>query len=101
MKNVIKFLTFLIYSTCIFFIPNQKYVLFFVVINLMIIFFSKINIKHILNSTLNILPFVIFTFIINLILDDFENSIWIGIKLLIVCNITIIYSNTTDIVRNC
>ena len=33
-------------------------------------------------------------------LDEFYYAMWIGIKLIIVCNITIIYSNTTTIIRN-
>ena len=43
------------------------------------------------------MPFIIFTFIINCLLDDIMNAIWIGIKLLIVCNMTMIYSNTTTV----
>ena len=50
---------------------------------------------------MQVLPFIIFTFVINCVLDNVINAIWIGVKLLLVCNITIIYSETTSIDRNC
>lgn len=81
--------------------PNNKFILVAVIINLLLVISSKINIKKLLNSTISFLPFIIFTFLINCILDEFVNAFWIGIKLIIVCNITIIYSNTTSIMRDC
>lgn len=97
MKNVIRFLLFIIYSTSIFFIPNNNFIILFIILNLFIIIVSKINIKRVLKKSLQIIPFIIFTFIINCLLDNLYNAIWIGIKLFIVCNITIIYSETTSI----
>ena len=55
------------------------------------------SVNRIIKRTLNVMPFIIFTFIINCLLDDITNAIWIGIKLLIVCNMTMIYSNTTTV----
>ncbi len=101
MKNVIKFLCFIIYSTSIFFLPNNNFILIFIMLNLFIMFFYKINPKKVILKSMQVLPFIIFTFIINFILDNLYNAIWIGIKLLIVCNITIIYSETTSIARYC
>ena len=100
MKNVIKFLIFIIYSTSIFFMPNNVFILSFFILNLVILFISKLKPKKILKKSMQILPFIIFTFLINCILDNINNAIWIGIKLFIVCNITIIYSETTSITRN-
>lgn len=103
MKNVIKFLIFLIYSSSIFFLPNNKLILIFIIINLFAII-SLLNIKSIKNiivSTFKIFPFIIFTFVINCLLDNFINALWIGIKLIIVCNITITYSKTTNVIRSC
>lgn len=81
--------------------PNNKYILIAIIINLLLMIFSKTNIKKLLNSTTSFLPFIIFTFFINCILDDFTNAFWIAVKLIIVCNITVIYSNTTSVMRNC
>lgn len=99
MKNVIKFLLFITYSTSIFFFPNNNFILLFIIFNLFIMFLSKIQVKKIFIKTIKVLPFIIFTFIINCLLDSFTNALWIGIKLFIVCNITIIYSETTSITR--
>lgn len=99
MKNVIRFIGFIIYSTTIFFLPNNRIILLFLILNLCILLVKKLSIKKVFNKSIKILPFIIFTFIINILLDDFYNALWIGIKLFIVCNITIIYSETTNITR--
>ncbi len=99
MKNIIKLLLFIIYSTSIFFLPNNKFILIFILFNLFIMFINKIQPDKVVIKSIQVLPFIVFTFIINIILDDFYNALWIGIKLLLVCNITIIYSETTSISR--
>lgn len=100
MKNLISFIIFIVYDTLIFFLPNNEIILICVLINLILIILTKINIKRLFNSILGILPFIIFTFIINCFMDNFMNAIWIGIKLIIVCNITIIYASTTSVIRS-
>jgi len=101
MKNVINFLIFIIYSTVIFFLPNNKFIFILVIINFVLMFLSKKNVKKLLNSTVGFLPFIIFTFLINCILDEAINAFWIAVKLIIVCNITVIYSSNISIMRNC
>ena len=100
MINLISFILFIAYATVIFFLPNNLIILVCVLINLILMILIKVNIKRLLNNLLSILPFILFTFIINCFLDTFTNALWIGIKLIIVCHITIIYSNTTTITRN-
>lgn len=97
MNNVIKFIVFLIYTTSIFFLPNSKIILIPIAINLAFMLFMHSKMKEIIRGTIKILPFIVFTFLINCWLDTYLNAIWIGIKLLIVCNITIIYSKLTTI----
>lgn len=97
MKNVIRFLLFIIYSTIIFFLPNNKFIFLFVIFNIFVIFIKKIQLQKVIIKSTQVLPFIVFTFIINIILDNFSNALWVGIKLFIVCNITIIYSETTSI----
>lgn len=99
MKNVIRFLLFITYSTSIFFLPNNNFILLFIVLNLLLIFLKNIQIKKVFSKSIHILPFIIFTFIINCFLDSFSNALWIAAKLFIVCNVTIIYSETTNITR--
>lgn len=100
MKNVIKFFIFIIYNTSIFFLPNNKIILYFIVFNLLIMFINNIQPKKVISKSIQVLPFIAFTFIVNYILDNFSNALWIGIKLFIVCNITIVYSETTSIARS-
>lgn len=100
MKNAIKFLLFIIYSTSIFFFSNYQVILVFLFLNLLAITFMRKHAKDIFIRTFKILPFVLFTFMINCLLDTFTNALWVGIKLLLVCNITIIYSKTTTVTRN-
>lgn len=97
MKDVFKFLLFIIYATTIFFLPNNIYILICVILNLLIIFLFKLSIKKAFSNTLKIVPFVLITIIINILLDSFLFALWIGIKLLIVCNTTFIYSQTTTV----
>lgn len=99
MRNVMRFICFIIYSTIIFFIPNNRLILIFFVLNLCVVFIKKMSIKKIFDKSIKILPFVIFTFIINILLDNYYNALWIGIKLFMVCSITSIYSETTNITR--
>ncbi len=100
MNNIIKFLIFILYSTCIFFLPNNIFILFLVIVNLLVMLILKVSLKKVTSSMIKILPFIIFTFLINCIMDNYINATYIGIKLIIVCNITIIYANTTSILRN-
>lgn len=97
MIDLICFLMFLIYSTVVFFFPNNGLILIFVIINLILIIFMRRFWKSILRRTLGLFPFILFTFVFNCFLDTFSNAIWIGIKLYIVCNITMIYSCTTSV----
>lgn len=100
MKNVIKLLLFITYATCIFFLPNNKLIMFFFIFNIFIMFINQVQPKKVIAKSIQVLPFIAFTFIINYILDNFYNALWIGIKLFIVCNITIVYSETTNVARN-
>ncbi len=97
MKDVFKFLIFIIYATTIFFLPNQIYILSCLILNLIVILLCKLSFKKAFFNTLKIVPFVLFTFIINILLDSFVFALWIGIKLIIVCNTTFIYSQTTTV----
>ena len=99
MKNLIKFIIFIFYSTTIFFLPNNIVILVPLAINLLCMIIVKSKLKRIFKNLLNFLPFILFTAIINCILDNYINAMWIGIKLLLVCNITFIYASTTTTAR--
>ena len=96
MKDVIRFLIFIIYTTSVFFISNNKIILLFILINFIVIICKRIKLKRVIIRSIQILPFIVFTFIINYILDNYVYAFWVGIKLFLVCNITIIYSEITS-----
>lgn len=98
MSKAIIFLIFIIYSTIVFFMPNT-YVLVLLGINIFFMIIQRKYIKYIVFKTFKIFPFIIFTFLINCILDTFFNALWVSIKLIIVCNITLIYSSTIKIIE--
>ena len=96
MKNVISFLTFIIYTTLIFFTQNNCiYIAIATVINIIAMIIIKVNIKNALKNLLNILPFIALTGIINSILENYIYAMYISVKLILVCNITYTYSRTT------
>lgn len=98
MKDFIKFIIFIVATTTVFFLPNSIIISIMIIfINLVAILILKISMKKIFLGILKIMPFIIFTFIVNIILDNFYNAIWIGIKLILVCNITYIYSSISTI----
>lgn len=97
MKEVIKFLAFIIYATTIFFMPNQSIVLVILVINIIVMWVAKIRIKDTFKNIIKFVPFILFTVVVNCILADAKMALWVGIKLLLVCNITFLYSKTTTV----
>lgn len=98
---VASFILFLIYITAIFFLPNGGYLLYFLAVNL--IFAATLSFKYVTTfvkiwqKTLGIVPFILFTMVFNWWLDSWMSAAWIGLKLLIVCNATMIYSSTTTV----
>lgn len=97
---MIKFLLFLIYTTTVFFLPNHYYILVLIPINLFVMFiarfFARSSVRKIFFGMLKFLPFVLLTFLFNFWLDTLENAVWISYKLIIVCQITMIYASTTS-----
>ena len=96
MKKAIIFIGFLIYATTIFLIPNNLFLLTPVATNVILIIATKTSIKKTVKNLLKFLPFVLFTFIINCLLDTYINASCMSMKILLLCNITFIYSQTTS-----
>ena len=94
MKNLIKFILFLIYTIGIFFVKNYYVLVAVLGINLVITVVYKINLLNTTKSILKLFPFIIFTGIINLLFADLNFAILLSIKLILVCNISYIYSKT-------
>lgn len=85
-------IAFLVYTSLIFFIKEYYMLLAVLAINAILMLILKINIKKGIIFIMKLLPFIIFTSAINVILGNIELGILIGLRLILVCNITYIYS---------
>ena len=94
MKNLIKFILFLIYTVGIFFIDNYIVLACILAFNVMLTIINRINILNTIKSILKLLPFILFTVVINMIFAELKFSLLIGIRLILVCNISYIFSKT-------
>lgn len=92
MKSISKFIVFLISTISIFFINNLIFLLVLLLINVMIEMILKINLKKMYYNLSLLVPFITFTVIINILVDNFYNAILIGIRIIICYNITYIFS---------
>ena len=94
MKNLIKFILFLIYTIGIFFINNYAILGAIAVFNIILMIILKINLKNAINSIIKLLLFIVFTVIINIIFADLKFAILIGVRLILVCNLSYTFSKT-------
>ena len=99
MRNLIKFILFLIYSVGLFFIEDYMILALILIFNISIMIISKINLKNALNNTIKLLPFILFTVAINTIFADLKFSILIGIRLILIRNLTYIFSKTISYIE--
>ncbi len=94
--QIVKFLTFITYITAVFFLPNNWWVLLGVVINLgwgaAVCCQDFWRVAKICRGTARVLPLVLLTVVFNWWLDSWQAALWLGLKLTIVCNATMIYS---------
>lgn len=92
MLIVIEFIAFIIYTTLIFFIEDYSIIGIIFVINLILMFISNVNFRKSIFFILKVLPFILFTGGINLILGGIEVGILISVRLLLVCQITYVFT---------
>ena len=94
MKNIIKFILFLIYVIGIFFINNYFLLGIILLFNIFLLIISKISIKKSVINLMKLLPFILFTTLINIIFANLKEALLITIRLILVCNISYIFSKT-------
>lgn len=99
MKNVIKFIAFLIYTISIFFIKNYIILMSLFCINVLITVLLKIDFKRLFENFLILLPFILFTVLINIIFENIFLGILIGIRLILCYNITYAFSRLFTIME--
>ena len=94
MKNLIKFILFLMYTIGVFFVEDYISFGLIALLNIFLMIIAKINLKKAFKNTIKILPFILFTIAINLIFADLKFSILIGIRLILIRNLTYVFSKT-------
>lgn len=90
--TVIGLIAFIIYTSLIFFIKEYYLLAGSLIINIILMFILKINIKKASLFILKLLPFILFTAIFNLIFGDVKLSTLVSLRLILVCNITYVFS---------
>ncbi len=94
MKNLIKFILLIIYTVFIFFINSYKLLGIVAFINISLAILLKLNIKEMLKNLAKIFIFIVFTIIVNSLIESLNYAMVIAIKLVLICNITYIFSRT-------
>ena len=90
--NIIKFVFFLTYVFFIFFVKSNIALIGALAIDITLIIVHKINLKSLIDNLIKISTFVLITAIINAFVVDINYAIIIGIKLILVCIMTYIFS---------
>ena len=90
--NIIKFIFFLVYVILIFFMKNNIALIGALTIDIILIAIYKIDLKKLLNNLIKISIFVLITAIINAFIVDINYAVLIGIKLILVCIMTYVFS---------
>lgn len=92
MLQILGFILFLTYTCLIFFIKEYYLLGIVLIINILLMIILQENIKKVIISLLKIAPFIILTTAINIAFSGISYGILIGIRLVLVCNITYIYA---------
>lgn len=95
MKDVLKMIAFIIYTVLLFWVENSMLLLCAILFQIACMLICNISIRQALKAILYLMPFILFTFIINLFVMEKRYAILIGIRLIIICNMTYIYGKTT------
>lgn len=89
----INLILFLIYTSLIFFLKEPTTLICVALINLCLMLIFKISLKKMIMFILRLMLFILFTVLLNILLGSLEIGILIGIRLILVCSITYIYSS--------
>lgn len=96
-KNIFKFIIFIIYTIAIFFIKNPIIIAVLFLIDLSLFFISKLDYKNLLYNLKWASFVIIFTVIINIIFDSLYTGILFGVRLLLCYFTTYIFSKNIKI----
>ena len=92
MEDAIRFLLFIIYTALIFCIKDYRIIFLFIIINLILMIIGKIKIKEAGKNLAKLSPFIILVVVINMISNTIGYATVIGIRLMLVFNITYVFT---------
>lgn len=95
MKTVIKFIAFFIYTICLFWIKDINVLLGVFILQILFMLLCHVSISGAIKTIWKLLPFILLTVIIDLFVMKAIDAIQIGIRLVMVCNITYLFGKTT------
>lgn len=93
MLQILSFILFITYVYIVFTIKNFSLIFIAFLINIILLISCKLSIRKAVFNILHLMPFIIFTAILNLLFSNLREMFLIAFKLIIVCNITFIYKN--------
>lgn len=93
MLLIISFLAFIIYTVSIFMFKSYSLLALCIGVNLLFMIAFKVSFKRAFFAVWKILPFILFTGVINGLIGGFELGVLISVRLILVCNITYIFSS--------
>lgn len=91
------FIIFVLYASFIFFIHTNILLLVVFLLNILAMLCLKIKVVDATQNIVKLLPFILLTVLVNCLLSNYEYAILVAIKLILVCNVTYIYSKTTTV----
>lgn len=93
-SRVLVFLGFLVYATVIFFLPNNWCLALIMAINFGLGLIWKVDWRRLGRGLIKLVPFILITIIFNLLLDTWENAVFVALKLVLVGQVTLSYAQT-------
>lgn len=94
MKNLLKFIFFLLYLISIFFVENLVGLLLLFLLNIIFIMVLRIQIRMLFKHIRILLPFVLLTGLLNVIFGDLKTGLLMIVRLLLAYQTTYIFSKT-------
>lgn len=91
------FIAFILYASFIFFIHTNILLLVVFLLNILAMLCLKIKVVDAIQNIVKLLPFILLTVLVNCLLSNYEYAILVAIKLILVCNVTYIYSKATTV----
>lgn len=99
MKNIIKFILFILYTIFLFLIKDVKILILAILLNFIMTLLLKVCLKDMLYSIKILLPFMAITVLFNILLASLQEGILMGVRIMICYHTTYLFSQTMTILQ--